>query len=205
MARTKNQKTAQRTASSTPVMDPWDIEHQRSLAVHGPMASTNIIYPITVHRGFEADREAQPLTRRYPVFEETVSHREFLVRSRSERLITTGERDNYYTPEQLWEEDDRLRERMKFARSGEPSWVDEEPYSSDEEEAVGPVVQQSREEDSGKEESSSDEEEADGPVVLPSSKKRSRDSSSPPADSSDLTEAKKRKTAAPSTKGRRKA
>jgi hypothetical protein len=180
MARTKTPKTAQRTASSTPVMDPWDIEHQRSLATHGPMASTNAIYPITVHRGFEADLEAQPLTRRYPVFEETVSHREFLVRSRSERLITTGERDNYYTPEQLWEEDDRMRERMQFARSGEPSWVDEEPYSSDEEEAVGPVVQQS-------------------------CKKRSRDSSSPPADTPDVPEAKKRKTAAPSTKGRRKA
>jgi hypothetical protein len=205
MARTKTPKTAQRTASSTPVMDPWDIEHQRSLATHGPMASTNAIYPITVHRGFEADLEAQPLTRRYPIFEETVSHREFLVRSRSERLITTGERDNYYTPEQLWEEDDRMRERMQFARSGEPSWVDEEPYSSDEEEAVGPVVQQSREEDVGEEERSSDEEEAEGAVVQPSSKKRSRDSSSPPADTPDVPEAKKRKTAAPSTKGRRKA
>jgi hypothetical protein len=196
MARTKHPKTAQRAASSTPVMDPWDIEHQRSLATHGPMASTNAIYPITVHRGFDADREAQPLTRRYPVFEETVSHREFLVRSRSERLVTTGERDNYYTPEQLWEEDDRLRERMQFARSGEPSWVDEEPFSSDEdEEAEEPVVQQSPEE-----EHSSYEEEAEGPVAQPSSKKRSRDSSS-----SEPPQAKKRKTAAPSTKGKRKA
>jgi hypothetical protein len=200
MAHTKNAKTPQRTASSTPVMDPWDIEHQRSLAVHGPMASTNVIYPITVHRGFEADLEARPLTRRYPVFEEIESHREFLVRSRSERLITTGERDNYYTPEQLWEEHDRIHGTMRFARSGEPSWVDEEGYSSDEEEAVGPVVQQSPEE-----EHSSDEEEAEGPAVPPSSKKRSRDSSSPPADTPDLPEAKKRKTAAPSTKGKRKA
>jgi hypothetical protein len=142
MARSKNANNAQRTASSTPIMDPWDVEHQQSLAAHGPMASTNQIYPSTIHRGFETDLTARPLTRRYPTFEETKSHREFLVRSRSERLITTGERDNYYTPEQLWEVDDRLRGTMQFAREGEPSWVDEEEDSSDEEgDAEGPTVQ----------------------------------------------------------------
>ena len=141
MARTKNQRNTPRP-SATPVMDPWDVEHQQSLATHGPMASTNHTYPITVHRGFDAQFTAEPLTRRYPIFEETESHRAFLVRTRSERLITTGKRDNYYTPEQLWEEDDRLRGRMQFAREGEPSWVDEEEDSSDEEQAEGPVPQQ---------------------------------------------------------------
>jgi hypothetical protein len=142
MARTKNAKNPQRTVYSTPILDPWDVEHQNSLAAHGPMASTDHIYPITVHRGFEASDTAEPLTRRYPRFEESESHREFLVRSRSERLITTGERDNYYTPEQLWEEDDRVRGTMQFARNGEPSWVDEEEDSSDEEEeAEGPTIQ----------------------------------------------------------------
>jgi hypothetical protein len=141
MARTKNAKNPQRTASSIPIMDPWDVEFQQSLATHGPMASTNHIYPSAVHRGFDAYDTARPLTRRYPVFEETVSHRELLIQARSDRLITTGERDNYYTPEQLWEEDDRLRGRMQFAREGEPSWVDEEEDSSDEEGAEGSTVQ----------------------------------------------------------------
>ena len=143
MARTKNPKNAQRTASSMPIMDPWDVEHQQSLALHGPMASTNVIYPSTIHRGFESLDTAEPFTRRYPAFEEIERHREFLVRSRSERLITAGERDNYYTPEQLWGEDARIRGTMQFARSGEPSWVDEETYSSDEdeEEAEGLIVQ----------------------------------------------------------------
>ena len=144
MARTKNQRNTQRP-SATPVMDPWDVEHQQSLAIHGPMASTNHIYPITVHRGFESQDTAEPFTRRYPAFQEFESHRAFLVRSRSERLITNGERDNYYTPEQLWEEDDHIRGTMQFARSGEASWVDEEVYSSDEdedeEEAEGQVLQ----------------------------------------------------------------
>ena len=143
MARTKNQRNTQRTTSSTPIMDPWDVEHQRSLAIHGPMANTNAIYPSAIHRGFDSQFEAKPLNRRYPVFEEIESHREFLVRSRSERLITTGERDNYYTPEQLWEEHDRIHEKLQFARRGEPSWVDEEPDSSDDEkEAEGSAVQQ---------------------------------------------------------------
>jgi hypothetical protein len=141
MARTKNAKIPQRTASSITIMDPWDVEFQQSVATHGTIASTNQIYPSAVHRGFDAQDTARPLTRRYPVFEETVSHRERLVQARSDRLITTGERDNYYTPEQLWEEDDRLRGRMQFAREGEPSWVDEEEDSSDEEGAEGSTVQ----------------------------------------------------------------
>jgi hypothetical protein len=140
MARTKNLRNTPRP-SATPVMDPWDVEFQQSLATHGPMASTNHIYPSAVHRGFDSQFTAQPLTRRYLAFEETESHRAFLVRSRSDRLITTGERDNYYTPEQLWEEDDRLRGTMQFAREGEPSWVDEEENSSDDEEAEGSTVQ----------------------------------------------------------------
>ena len=63
MARTKNPKNAQRTASSAPIMDPWDVEHQQSLALHGPMASTNVIYPSTIYRGFESLDTAEPLTR----------------------------------------------------------------------------------------------------------------------------------------------
>jgi len=44
-------------------MDPWDVEHQQSLALHGPMASTKAIYPSTIHRGFDALGTAEPLTR----------------------------------------------------------------------------------------------------------------------------------------------
>ena len=63
MTRTKNPKNAQRTASSMPIMDPWDVEHQQSLALHGPMASTKAIYPSTIHRGFDSLGTAEPLTR----------------------------------------------------------------------------------------------------------------------------------------------
>jgi hypothetical protein len=63
MARTKNPRNPQRPASSTPIMDLWDVEHQQSLALHGPMASTNVIYPSTIYRGFESLDTAEPLTR----------------------------------------------------------------------------------------------------------------------------------------------
>jgi hypothetical protein len=161
MARTKCAKTPQRTASSTPIMDPWDVEFQQSVATHGTIASTNQIYPSAVHRGFDAQDTARPLTRRYSIFEETQSHRESLVQARSDRLITTGERDNYYTPEQLWEEDDRQRGTMQFAREGEPSWVYEEEDSSDDEEAEG-----QREVAVGKKSDVEEEDETVLPITL---------------------------------------
>ena len=161
MARTKCAKTPQRTASSTPIMDPWDVEFQQSVATHGTIASTNQIYPSAVHRCFDAQDTARPLTRRYSIFEETQSHRESLVQARSDRLITTGERDNYYTPEQLWEEDDRQRGTMQFAREGEPSWVYEEEDSSDDEEAEG-----QREVAVGKKSDVEEEDETVLPITL---------------------------------------
>lgn len=141
MARMKTFRVPQR-ATPTPVKDPWDVEHEHSLAVHGPMASTDHIYPITVHRGFDAQFTAETLTRRYPIFEEAESHREYLVHNRSERLIIPGERYNYFTPEQLWGEDDRLRGKRQFSDSGEVSWKDDEEEESDDEEPEGQVFQQ---------------------------------------------------------------
>jgi hypothetical protein len=152
MARTKSLRKPQRAATAD-VKDPWDVEHELSLKVHGPTASTDLIYPSTVHRGFDSQFTAEPLTRRWPIFEESESHREFLVYNRSERLIIPGERDNYFTPEQLWGEDDRLHGRRQFASSGEASWVDEgeddegeekenEEEDSEEEGPKRPIVQQ---------------------------------------------------------------
>lgn len=143
MARTKTPKTAWR-ASAAPIKETWEIEFERSLATHGPTASSNHIYPSTVHRGFDAHFTAEELTRRYPAFEETEQHREFLARSRSARLLLPGERDNYFTPEQLWEEDDRLRGVNQFANSGEASWVHEiadETEDEDEEDESQAVEQ----------------------------------------------------------------
>ena len=129
-------------ASATLPKEPWVIEHERSLATHGPTASTNHIYSETVHRGFDAHFTAEDFTRRYPIFEEIESHREFLVQSRSARLFLPKEKDNCFTPEQLWEEDDRLRGVNQFARSGEASWVDEVEDETEDEENEGQAVEQ---------------------------------------------------------------
>jgi len=142
MAITKTPKNAWRAASATPIKEPWEIEHERSLATHGPTASTNHIYPSTVHRGFDADFTAEEFTRRYPIFEEMESHRDFLVRSRSARSLRPEEKDDYFTPEQLWEEDDRLRGVNQFARSGEASWVDELDDETEDDEDEGQAVEQ---------------------------------------------------------------
>ena len=135
MARTKTPKLA--WGASATFKDPWVIEHERSLDFHGPTASTNHLYPSTVHRGFDSHFTAEPLTRCYPAFEETERHREFLVRSRSDRLLLKGKGDNYFTSEQLWEEDDRLRGFNQSANSGEASWVGKSEDEEEEEEAEG--------------------------------------------------------------------
>jgi hypothetical protein len=72
-----------------------------------------------VHKGFNADSTAEELIRRYPPFQETEQHREFLVRSISERYIIPGEKDDYFTPLQLWEEDDRVNGKKVFTRGDE--------------------------------------------------------------------------------------
>lgn len=113
---------------SSTIKDPWDIEHELFLQRNpNAIAHSDTIYTGAVHKGFDADDTAVELIRRYPAFEETEQHRAFLVRSLSERLGLPGETDDYFTPEQLWEEEHRL--------AGEGSYVetDVESSSSDEE------------------------------------------------------------------------
>jgi hypothetical protein len=88
-----------------------------------------------VHKGFNADSTAEELIRRYPPFQETEQHREFLVRSISERYIIPGEKDDYFTPLQLWEEDDRVNGKKVFTRGDESSSCADES----EDEAPDPI------------------------------------------------------------------
>jgi hypothetical protein len=121
MARTQNSPFPQ-FHSYVPHKDPWEIEHD-ALLERAPNAicHSDTIYTGLVHKGFNADSTAKELIRRYPPFQETERHREFLVRSISERYIIPGEKDDYFTPLQLWEEDDRVRGKKIFTRGGESS------------------------------------------------------------------------------------
>ena len=112
---------------SSLIKDPWDIEHEQSLLRHpNAIAHSDRFYTGVIHKGFDADATAEELIRKYPVFEETEQHREFLVRSISERLIVPGERHDYFTPEQLWEEDDRINGKRCFSKKEAESGSDEE-------------------------------------------------------------------------------
>jgi hypothetical protein len=121
MARTKNSPFPQ-SHSYIPHKDPWEIEHD-ALLQHAPNAicHSDTIYTGVVHKGFNADSTAEELIRRYPPFQETEQHREFLVRSIGERYIIPGEKDDYFTPLQLWEEDDRVNGKKVFTRGDESS------------------------------------------------------------------------------------
>lgn len=118
---------------SSTTKDPWDIEHEHFLKLHpNAIAHSDTIYTGAVHKGFDADDTALELIRRYPAFEEEEQHREFLVRSISERLGLPGETDDYFTPEQLWEEEDRLAGEGSFIETDvESSSSDEESISDD--------------------------------------------------------------------------
>jgi hypothetical protein len=122
-------------ATST-AKDPWDIEHELFLQ-HNPnaIAHSDTFYTGVVHKGFDADVTAEELIRRYPAFEETEEHRKFLVRSISERLVIPGEQDDYFTPEQIWEEDDRITGKWYFRKRDVELGSDEESMP---EESSGP-------------------------------------------------------------------
>lgn len=124
--------------ASSPIKDPWDIEHEQFLTRNpNALVHSDRFYTGVIHKGFDADTTAEELIRRYPVFEETEQHREFLVRNISERLVIPGERSDYFTPEQLWAEDDRINGRRCFTKddvessSDEGSVVDEPPEQSE--------------------------------------------------------------------------
>jgi hypothetical protein len=118
---------------SSTIKDPWDIEHEHFLQLHpNAIAHSDAIYTGAVHKGFDADDTALELIRRYPAFEEEEQHRAFLVRSLSERLGLPGETDDYFRPEQLREEEDRLAGEGSFVETDvESSSSDEESDSDD--------------------------------------------------------------------------
>lgn len=113
------------------VKDPWDMEHKESLETRGPTACTDLTYPFVKHAGFDAEYTAKSLWRRYSAFQETEQHRRLLVRSLSERLQVPGEKYDYFTPEQLWGEDDRLRGVRQFTKDDEVSWDEENSLSEE--------------------------------------------------------------------------
>jgi hypothetical protein len=123
--------------------DPWDAEHD-TLLERAPNAvcHSDTIYTGSIHKGFNADATAEELIRRYPPFQETEQHREFLVRSVSERHIIPGEKDDYFTPQQLWEEDDLVNGKKEFTRDDASS--DASDWSEDK--ASDPVNGQEAEE-----------------------------------------------------------
>ena len=113
-------------ASST-IRDPWDIEHELFLQQNpNAIAHSDTFYTGVVHKGFDADDTAVEFIRRYPAFEEDEQHRKFLVRSISERLVIPGEQDDYFTPEQLWQEDDRINGKWYFLEKDVESGSDEQ-------------------------------------------------------------------------------
>ncbi|GAB7324425.1 hypothetical protein MBLNU13_g08356t1 [Cladosporium sp. NU13] len=134
-------------ASST-IKDPWEIEHELFLQQNpNAIAHSDTFYTGVVHKGFDADDTAVELIRRYPAFEEEEQHRKFLVRSISERLVIPGEQDGYFTPEQLWREDDRISgkwcslEKDVESGSDEQSVIEEDPEDAANAEIVHqPVV-----------------------------------------------------------------
>lgn len=79
-----------------------------------------------MHKGFDADDTAVELIRRYPAFEEEEQHRKFLVRSICERLVIPGETDDYFTPEELWKEDDRINGKWYFLEKDVESGSDDQ-------------------------------------------------------------------------------
>lgn len=131
-------------ATST-TKDPWDIEHELFLRQNpNAIAHSDTFYTGVVHKGFDADDTAVELIRRYPVFEEAEQHRKFLVRSICERLVIPGEQDDYFTPEQLWREDDRINGKWHFLEKDVESGSDEESIAEDnfESPAMGEDVHQ---------------------------------------------------------------
>jgi hypothetical protein len=124
---------------SSTIKDPWEIEHEHFLQLNpNAIAHSDTIYTGVVHKGFDADDTAVELIRRYPAFEETEQHREFLVHSINERLALPGETDNYFTPEQLWQEENRLagkwylpEEEIESCSSDEESISDETPADAE--------------------------------------------------------------------------
>lgn len=113
-------------ASST-IRDPWEIEHELFLQQNpNAIAHSDTFHTGVVHKGFDADDTAVELIRRYPAFEEDEQHRKFLVRSISERLVVPGEQDDYFTPEQLWQEDDRINGKWHFLEKDVESVSDEQ-------------------------------------------------------------------------------
>ena len=127
------------------IKDPWEIEHELFLQ-HNPnaIAHSDTFYTGVVHKGFDADDTAVELIRRYPAFEEEEHHRKFLVRSICERLVIPGEQDDYFTPEQLWEEDDRINGKWYFLEKDVESGSDDQSVIEEDSEspAMGEVVQQ---------------------------------------------------------------
>lgn len=128
------------------IKDPWDIEHELFLQLNpNAIAHSDTIYTGVVHKGFDADSTAEELVRRYPAFEETEQHRQFLVRSLSERLALPGgcETEDYFTPEQLWEEEDRLNgKRGSLEKEEVESSNDEEDEDEDKESfSAAPIVE----------------------------------------------------------------
>lgn len=90
--------------------DPWDIEHEAALAKFGPSATTEQLYPLAVHRGFEVNAYGKELIRRYPAFKENELHRQSLTKHLIERLGLPQDSDVTFTSEQLWKEHDRLKQ-----------------------------------------------------------------------------------------------
>lgn len=135
MARTKTSPTAR---PSTPVKDPWDREHEDFLQRYPyGIAGSEDIYTGVVHKGFDADTTAEELIRRYPAFEEEKEHRKFLLSKIRERLgiCIWRDRDGYYTPQELWEEDDRINEKKSFTRDDDGSSADETDESDESDES----------------------------------------------------------------------
>ena len=121
----------------SPIKDPWQTEHEIFL-LHNPnaIAHSDTFYTGLVHAGFDADDTAVELIRRYPAFEEAEEHRKFLVRSLSERLVLSGETEDYFTPEQLWEEEERILGKGCFLESEEEEESDSEEEEEEEEEEI---------------------------------------------------------------------
>lgn len=144
MARTKSSSYKKQYTHAQPIKEPWEVDFEQSLAKHGPTACTATIYPHAIHRGFEADRESEPLVRRYDPFEENEAHRETLVRSFCERLKIPFETSHYFSPEDLWKEHDRLTQKKEFTWDEEASWEQSESEDEELEDAAAQVATPSK-------------------------------------------------------------
>ena len=120
---------------SSTIKDPWEIEHEIFLRLNpNAIAHSDTFYTGVIHKGFDADDTAVELIRRYPAFEEAEEHRKFLVHSLSERLVLSGQTNNYFTPEQLWEEEDRVMGKGCFLEGKSESEVEDEEEEEEESE-----------------------------------------------------------------------